>query len=285
MADFGRMEIYMMNPFIELNNGVMMPRLGLGLYKTTDEAEMQTAVTSALEACYQSFDTAQMYQNEELLGHALQQSGAKRENLFLTSKVDLGNMGYDAALASFEQSLNKLKTEYLDLFLIHWPGQQKERCVATWRALEKLYYDKRVRAIGVSNFYARHLDWLLLECDVIPAVNQIERNPLLQVPKLSAYCQSHHIKAEAWSPLLRGNFELPVICGLAQKHNKTPAQIILRWDIQSGYIVIPKSVHRERIFENAAIFDFFLEEEDMALIDSLDTNTRSGGRDPDTFDF
>ena len=269
---------------VALNNGVKMPVLGLGVYKTLEPSEMKTAVNAALEAGYRSFDTAQMYQNEELLGAALETSAIDRSALFLTNKVDLGNMGYQAVLDSFEVSLKKLKTDYLDLFLVHWPGQQKLRLQETWCAMEALYAAKKVRAIGVCNCLPRHLEWILEMRGVVPAVNQVERHPLRVGRELQDWCAARGIRMEAWSPLIRGNFNLPAILALAEKYQKTPAQIILRWDIQGGYVVIPKSVHPERIVENAGIFDFSLEPADMAVLDGLDIG-HTISRDPRTYDF
>lgn len=269
---------------VSLNNGLQMPVLGLGVYLTKDFSEMQTAVDSALEAGYRSFDTAQMYQNEQLLGAALQNAGIPREELFLTSKLDLGNMEPQKALDSFQESLEKLQTDYLDLFLIHWPGQKKMRLQEVWRVMEDLYKKNRVRAIGVCNCTPRHLEWILENAEIPPAVNQIERHPLLNHQELFSWCAQKEIRLEAWAPLIRGNFDLPALAPMAKKYGKTPAQVILRWDIQSGYIVIPKSVHRTRIFENADIFDFALEKQDMDTIDGMDTGHTTGW-DLDTFDF
>lgn len=269
---------------IILNNGVKMPLLGLGVYQTTGDAEMRAAVDAALEAGYRCFDTAQMYKNEHVLGKALDAAGAPRDTLFLTSKVDLDNMGYENTLASFQQSLEKLRTDYLDLFLIHWPGQQQNRLLDTWRAMETLCAQKKVRAIGVCNCQPRHLQWILDACETAPAVNQVERHPLLNERTLIDWCVPRRIALQAWAPLLRGNLDHPEIMRLAHKHGKTPAQVVLRWDIQSGVAVIPKSVRRERIFENAAIFDFDLEPEDMAVLDGMDTGAHTS-HDPETFDF
>lgn len=269
---------------IELNNGVKMPILGLGVYLTLDKTEMETAIQAALEAGYRSFDTAQMYHNEALLGEVLEETGFPREELFLTSKVDLENMGYEATLKSFEETLQRLRTDYLDLFLIHWPGQKKERLLDTWRAMEKLYKDGKVRAIGVCNCRPKHLEWIMDECEIVPVLNQVERNPRLNDKDLFDWCKERGIWLEAWRPLNKGNFDSPEIQSLAKKYNRTSAQIILRWDIQSDYIVIPKSVNPVRIFENANIFDFELEEQDMAIIDGMHTG-RHSSHDPDTFDF
>lgn len=273
-----------MRHVVSLYNGIEMPLVGLGVFKTNDQKEMDNAVRYALEAGYRSFDTAQMYQNEHVLGEALRRSGIARGDIFLTSKLDNPNQGYDKALASFEESLRKLKTDYLDLFLIHWPGQKRARLIESWRALERLHKEGRIRAIGVSNFMKRHLQWMAEDCEVMPAVNQIERHPLLNQNKLAAWCMQRGIQVEAWGPLVRGSFDFPQIRELAARYGKTPAQIILRWDVQSGYVVIPKSVHRERILENIDLFDFTLDEADMRAIDAMDANCRTS-HDPETFDF
>ena len=267
---------------VNLNNGIEMPVLGLGLYKTLNLNEMQFSINYALEAGYRSFDTAQMYENEDLLGQALNKSGISREEIFITTKVDIHNMGYELTVKSFEDSLSRLQTDYIDLFLIHWPGQQKERLLDTWRGLEDLYKAKKVRSIGVCNCLPKHLKWIEELGEIMPAVNQIERHPLLN--QNGVYDNFKDIKLEAWGPLIRGNFDLPELKHLSIKYSKTPAQIILRWDVQSGYIIIPKSANRERINENANIFDFNLDEEDMLLLDSLNNGLRTS-KDPDTYDF
>ncbi len=274
----------MTNHDILLNNGVAMPLLGLGVFRTASQEEMDHAVQWAWEAGYRSFDTAQMYGNEDLLGNALQTLALPRRQFFLTSKINLGNMGYRRVLSSFQESLDRLQTDHLDLLLIHWPGQQRERLADTWRAMEELYSAGKVRAIGVSNFLPRHLDWLAEDGTVVPAVNQVERNPQMNQNHLLAFCRQRGIQMEAWSPLRRGDLGNGTVLGLAEKYCRTPAQIVLRWNVQSGVAVIPKSVHRERILENAAIFDFTLEPEDMSLLDGLHTG-RHTSHDPETFDF
>lgn len=267
-----------------LNNGVKMPVLGLGIYKMTDQEEMEQAIGYALQAGYRSFDTAQMYGNEAMLGNVLGKMDISREKLFLASKVDTGNMGYEKTIESFGQSLRDLGTDYLDLFLIHWPGQKKERLLDTWKALEELCGRGEVRAIGVCNCQIRHLEWILENCRILPAVNQVERNPRMNDETLFDWCNNHEIQMEAWRPLLKGNFDLPGMEELTGKYQKSPAQIILRWEIQSGYAAIPKSVRKERIFENADIFDFELEQTDMERLSAMNTGKHSS-HDPETYDF
>lgn len=271
-------------PVKRLNNGVEIPVLGLGIYLMENLHEMKQAVESALQAGYRSFDTAQMYGNEALLGETLQGCGISRKELFLTSKVDNGNQGYENTLASFSKSLKKLQTDYLDLFLVHWPGQQRTRLLETWKAMEKLYEDGLVRAIGVCNCEPKHLGWILEKSEIVPAINQVENNPLFQDKALAVWCREKGIQMEAWAPLIRGSFHLPGLKEMAEKYHKTPAQIILRWDIQKDYIVIPKSVHPNRILENAALFDFSLEEKDIAILDQMNQGKRTSF-DPQTFDF
>lgn len=268
---------------ITLNNGVSIPVLGLGVYQTKGE-EMIEAVSAALDAGYTSFDTAKMYGNEAELASALKKSSACRKDIFITSKVEPSAMGYEGTMNAFMRSLDQMQTDYLDLFLIHWPGQKQERCVETWRALEELYKRKLVRAIGVSNFCIRHLEWLLKSGSIIPAVNQVEHNHIMDDRQLFAFCKQHGIACEAWAPIGRGRFEFEILSRLSEKYQKTPAQIVLRWNIDCGYIVIPKSVHRARIFENADIFDFELSMEDMAKIADLATGERTS-YDPETYDF
>ena len=264
---------------VELNNGVRMPRLGLGVYKVKDGAEVIQAVHAALEAGYRSIDTAAFYENEKGVGEAIRTSGLRREDVFVTTKVWNDRQGYESTLAAFEESRKKLGFDYVDLYLIHWPikGKFKE----TWRALEKLYREGYVRAIGVSNFKIHHLEELFEDSEVTPAVNQIELHPRLTQEDVRAYCKEKGIQVEAWSPLMRGRLmDEPTLVDLAKKYGKTPAQIIIRWDLQHGLITIPKSVRKERIIENADVFDFELSDEDMKKIDALNQNLRTG-RDPD----
>lgn len=269
-------------PGVKLNNGVMMPQLGLGVYKTNEGEEVIQAVSAALEAGYRSIDTAALYENERGVGEAVRNSGIPREELFITTKVWNTDQGYEQTLKAFEESRRKLGLDYVDLYLIHWPG--KDKYIETWKALEKLYVEGLTRAIGVSNFKEHHLDRLLAESNIVPAVNQVELHPLLSQKPLRDYCKAKGIWVEAWSPLMRGRLDLPVIQELAKKYGKTEAQIVLRWDVQSELITIPKSVHKERIVANADIFDFELSAEDMAAIDALNQDHRYG-MDPDEFLF
>ncbi|WP_018885018.1 aldo/keto reductase [Paenibacillus massiliensis] len=266
-----------------LHNGVEMPRLGLGVWKVQDGNEVVHAVKSAIKAGYKSIDTAAVYKNEEGVGQAIRESGAPRDSLFITTKVWNSDQGYETTLAAFDESLSKLQLDYTDLYLIHWPvgGKYKE----TWRAIEKLYKDGRVRAIGVSNFHQHHLEDLLADAEIAPMVNQIELHPLLSQEPLRAYCASKNIKVEAWSPLGNGRLLTnELVQEIAGKYNKSVAQVILRWDLQHDIITIPKSINESRIIENADIFDFELSAEDMQKIDSLNRNERFGS-DPDNFNF
>ena len=266
-----------------LHNGVEMPRLGLGVWKVQDGNEVVQAVKSAIKAGYKSIDTAAVYKNEEGVGQAIRESGAPRDSLFITTKVWNSDQGYETTLAAFDASLSKLQLDYADLYLIHWPvgGKYKE----TWRAIEKLYKDGRVRAIGVSNFHQHHLEDLLADAEIAPMVNQIELHPLLSQEPLRAYCASKNIKVEAWSPLGNGRLLThELVQEIAAKYNKSVAQVILRWDLQHDIITIPKSINESRIIENADIFDFELSAEDVQKIDSLNRNERFGS-DPDNFNF
>ena len=267
---------------IMLNNGVSMPGLGLGVFKVGDGSPVKASVKSALRAGYRSIDTAAIYGNETGVGQALQESSVSREEIFLTTKVWNGDQGYDATFKAFETSLRRLGTTYLDLYLIHWPVAGKY--LDTWKALTELYREGRVKAVGVSNFHIHHVKSLLDSSDVVPAVNQIELHPLLNQKEIRDFCQLNNIIVEAWSPLMKGNLAIPTLLRLAEEHGKTPAQIVLRWHVQHGVVVIPKSVHDYRIRENADIFDFSLSAEEMTLIDGLNQGKRFGP-DPDNFDF
>ncbi|MBG9796723.1 aldo/keto reductase [Brevibacillus laterosporus] len=270
-----------------LHNGTKMPWFGIGVFKVEEGSELVSAVKSAIKHGYRSIDTAAIYGNETSVGQAIhegiQETNLPREDLFVTSKVWNADLGYEATLAAFETSLDKLGLEYLDLYLIHWPvkGKYKE----AWRALEKLYKDGRVKAIGVSNFQVHHLEDLMEEAEITPMINQVEFHPYLTQKELITFCRAHNIQMEAWSPLMQGQLlDNPVLQEIADKHGKTVAQVILRWDLQHGVITIPKSTKEHRIVENASVFDFELTQEEMDRIDALNQNHRVGP-DPDNFDF
>ena len=266
-----------------LNNGVSMPWLGLGVFKARDGQEVETAVAEALRVGYRSIDTAAIYKNEEGVGNGIKSSGVAREDIFITTKVWNSDQGYLSTLRAFEESCQKLQVEYLDLYLVHWPV--KGKYMETWRALESLYKDGRVRAIGVSNFQIHHLKDILANFEITPMVNQVEYHPWLTQIELLAFCRKNKIQLEAWSPLTKGQIlGDPVVSGLATKYDKSPAQILLRWDLEKEVVTIPKSVTTHRIQENADIFDFTLSQEDIALLDSLNKDFRLGP-DPDNFDF
>ncbi len=267
----------------ELHNGVHMPYFGLGVYLSKDGSEVINAVKDALNNGYRHIDTAAIYDNEEGVGKGIRESNVPREEVFLVSKVWNTDQGYESTLKAFDASLERLGTDYLDLYLIHWPKGELSK--ETWRALEKLYREKRVRAIGVSNFLQHHLEDLLTEAEIVPMVNQMEFHPYLVQQDLVDYCNSKKIQYEAWSPLMQGNiFELDIMKELAAKYNKTIAQIVLRWDLQKGVVTIPKSSKKERIIANSDLFDFELSKDDMQLLDGLDRGKRFGP-DPDNFDF
>ena len=260
-----------------LNNGVRIPQLGLGVYKIPEAATRDTVLT-AFAAGYRHIDTAALYRNERGVGEAVRESGLPRDEVFVTSKVWNDDHGYDATLRAFDASMERLGLDVLDLYLIHWPVPRLDRYVDTWRALEQLYRDGRVRAIGVSNFQPDHLRRLLDRTDVVPVVNQVELHPYLQQQKLRVAHEELGLITEAWAPLARGGDLLAdeAVLGLADKHARTPAQVVLRWHVQLGNVVIPKSVTPARIAENIAVFDFALDEDDMAVLASLDGDGRTG---------
>lgn len=266
-----------------LNNTIKMPWLGFGVFQVQDGQEVEQAVRWALKAGYRSIDTAAIYGNELGVGKAIQESGVKRDDIFLTTKVWNEDLRKRRTLEAFNDSLERLGTDYVDLCLIHWPvkGCYKD----AWKTLEDIYKSGKVKAIGVSNFLVNHLEDILADGHITPAVDQVEFHPYLRQPNLLTFCKKHNIQLEAWSPLMRGKIlTVPEILKLADKYQKTSAQIVLRWDLQHGVVTIPKSVHRERIFENIQIFDFELLPEHMALLDQLDQGNRIGP-DPDNFEF
>lgn len=267
-----------------LYNQLKMPFVGLGVYRLESQEEMNTAISNALHNGYTLFDTAQMYKNETQLGYALKSVHAKREDLFLVSKVDNSNQWYDSTKKSFMESLEKLQTDYLDLFLIHWPGQNKERTLSTWKAMEELYEEGKVKSIGVSNFEISHLEHLIENARIKPMVNQIEHTPYTHNEELLSYCEKEQIHIMAWAPLLRGNMGNPIFVELAEKYHCTTAQLILRWNMQQGITVIPKSKNPSRIAENIDIFQFEISQEDMKILSSLNCNHRTS-HDPNVFDF
>lgn len=268
---------------VTLHNGVKMPWFGLGVYKTENGQEVINSVQCAIQAGYRSIDTAKIYQNEEGVGQAIREAGVARDELFVTTKVWNSDQGYDPALQAFETSLEKLGLDYVDLYLIHWPVKDKYK--QTWKALEKLYKDGKVRAIGVSNFHAHHLEDLLTEADVKPMVNQVELHPLLTQVGLREYCTKQGIQIEAWSPLAQGQLlDHAVLKDIAAAHGKSTAQIILRWDLQNNIVTIPKSSKEQRIIENANLFDFALSAAEIDTINALNQNYRVGP-DPDHLNF
>lgn len=267
-----------------LNNGVRMPWLGLGVYQISSDKETATVVRSAIELGYRSIDTASLYGNERGVGEGVRSSGLRREELFVTTKVWNDDMRRGTVVEAFKGSLKKLGLDYVDLYLLHWPVAGT--IVPSWQALEKLYASGRVKAIGVSNHMVRHIEELLAVAEVMPAVNQIEFHPYLQSAALIEFCRKQGIQLEAWSPLMQAGAILrdPVLVEIAQKHGKSVAQVILRWDVQSGVITIPKSTKLARLRENGDIFDFKLTESEMDAIRSLDRDQRSGA-DPYRFNF
>jgi 2,5-diketo-D-gluconate reductase A len=283
IADGGVVESGMTRvPTIELNNGVRIPQLGFGVF-LVPPGTTEASVTSALQAGYRHIDTARIYDNEQEVGTAIAKAGLPRDELFVATKVWNADQGYDSTLAAFDASLGRLGLDHVDLYLIHWPTPANDRYVDTWRALEKIAAEGRARAIGVSNFQIPHLRRLIDETGTVPAVNQVELHPNLVQAGLRAFHAEHGIATEAWSPLARGALlEDPAIGKIAAKHGRTPAQVILRWHLQIGNVVIPKSVTPSRITENIDVFGFVLDADDVAAIEALDTHTRIGPN-PDEF--
>jgi 2,5-diketo-D-gluconate reductase A len=268
-------------PTIRLNNGVEIPQFGFGVFQI-DPDETAQAVRTAFEAGYRHIDTAQMYGNEEAVGQAVRESGLRREEVFVTTK--LANDRHGDPEAALDESLKRLGTDHVDLFLIHWPRPQEGRYVETWKGFERLAADGRARAIGVSNFQVPHLERLAAETGTVPAVNQIELHPLFAQRELRAYHRENAIATEAWSPIAQGGDLLddPRLGEMAGRYGKSPAQVVLRWHVQQGNIVFPKSVTPARIAENIDVFDFTLSDDDVATIDGMDSGDRKGP-DPDRF--
>ena len=268
---------------VTLSNGIEMPKLGLGVWRMSAGQEVLDAVKWALNAGYRSIDTAKIYENESSVGEAIAGSGQARESFFVTTKVWNADQGYDSTLRAFERSLHELNMKYVDLYLVHWPvkGKYKE----SWRALETLYDEGRVKAIGVSNFLVHHLEDVLDVAEHVPMVNQVEFHPRLQQPELQAFCKSHGIQLEAWSPIMKGRvIDIPELVSIGKEHGKNAVQVTLRWMYQKGIVAIPKSSKKDRIENNVDIFDFELTAEQVNRIDGLDQGVRVGP-DPDNFDF
>lgn len=261
--------------YLTLNNDIQIPQLGYGVWKVPNE-EATAAVEKALEAGFRSIDTAKVYGNERGVGEALANSSIARDDLFITTKVWNADQGYENTLNAFDESLEKLGLDYVDLYLIHWPTPKYDEYVETYKALEKLYNDGRTKAIGVCNFDIEHLERIMDECEVTPAVNQVECHPYLQQKELKDFCKKHGIRLEAYSPLMNGTDVLQdkVIKEIASQYNKTEAQVILRWHLQSDVVVIPKTVTPSRMDENLDVFDFELSDEAMDKIADLDQNLR-----------
>lgn len=269
-----------------LHNGIHMPKLGLGVWQTKDGDEVIQAVTSALNNGYRLIDTATLYGNEGGVGTAIAQSSVPREKLFITTKLWNDKQGYDSTLHAFDESLAKLKLDYVDLYLIHWPAPKQNLYIETWKAFETIYASGRAKAIGVSNFQPEHLDELAKHANILPMVNQVELHPYFQQTDVREYANNHNIIVQSWSPIGAGSGLLddPKLIKIGASHGKSPAQVVIRWHLQSGLAVIPKSVHENRIKQNADVFDFVLSADEMNQIGALDAGKRLGP-DPDNAIF
>lgn len=272
--------------FVELNNGVKMPQLGFGVFQVPDLKECEQAVLDAIDSGYRLIDTAAAYHNEEAVGAAIKKSRVAREELFITSKLWVSDASYERAKKGIETSLNKLGLDYIDLYLLHQPYGD---VIGAWKALEEAYHAGKIRAIGVSNFYADQLKNLILTCDVKPVINQIEVNPWYQQKQEIKLNQAEDVRVEAWAPFAEGKhniFQNEVLAEIGQKYGKANGQVILRWLMQRGIVVIPKSVHKNRMEENFDVFDFELSDEDMQTIAKLDKNESQffDHRDPETIE-
>jgi 2,5-diketo-D-gluconate reductase A len=275
----------MKQPFLSLNDGVSIPQLGLGTWQTPDE-KVADAVRAALDIGYRLIDTAAIYENESGVGTGLRAAGLPREQVFVTTKLWNDHQGFDSTLSAFDESLARLQLDYVDLYLIHWPAPRQERYLDSWRALIRLKEEKRARSIGVSNFLVPHLELIINETGVTPAVNQIELHPDFQQQALMAFHVLHGIRTQSWSPLGQGTLlQNKTIRAIAKKHQKTPAQILIRWHIERELLVIPKSVRAERIQENFSVFDFSLDAEDTTQLTLMDDVKGRIGPHPDTTEF
>lgn len=272
-------------PLLTLKDKMKIPQLGFGMWQVPDE-EAPKLLDHALAIGYRSIDTAAIYGNEAGTGKALEQMKLKREEVYVTTKVWNSDQGYDATLRAMDESLKKLKTSYVDLYLIHWPAPKQDKYLPTWKALARLHKEGLARSIGVSNFAIEHLEKIIQETGIIPAVNQIELHPQFQQKELRKVHAHYGIQTEAWSPLAQGQFvKLPIIQELAAKYNKTPAQIVLRWHMENNIVAIPKTVTPSRMLENFSIFDFKLDADDLQKMESLDRVDGRVGPDPMTADF
>jgi diketogulonate reductase-like aldo/keto reductase len=260
---------------VQIAPGVSMPRLGLGTYKSSAGPDVEGEIRYGLSIGYRLIDTAALYANEESVGLMVRQSGLPREDVFVTTKLWNTDQGYDSALAAFDLSLTKLGFDYVDLYLVHWPNPELMR--HTWRAMEEILASGRTRAIGVCNFMPHHLEDLLALANTPPAVDQVERHPWLQLPDLTAFGGRNGITLQAWAPIIRGHVaEIPELVAIGARHGKTPAQVAIRWELQTGWTTIPKSVHEERVRENADVYDFVLTDDEMETIAGLDSGQRIG---------
>jgi 2,5-diketo-D-gluconate reductase A len=270
------------NPIVALNSGQTLPQLGLGVYKVGQDIGVEL-VKAAIEVGYRRFDTAALYDNEFEIGAGIRQSGLAREEVFVTTKIWNDRHGFENATEAIDESLARLNIGYIDMLLIHWPCPKQNLIVETWQALENALESGKVRGIGVSNFNANHMSTLLAHSKVVPAINQIELHPGLQQPAMREYNRSHGIATEAWSPLDRGRFATnPVLADIAKKHGKAVTQVIIRWHLELGNLVIPKTSNPDRLRENIDVFDFALDLEDLASIATLNTDERHGP-DPEEF--
>ena len=267
---------------VKMQNGVDIPWMGAGVFKVDNTITAQV-VMDAIDEGYRLIDTAAAYANEAGVGDGIRQSRVKREEIFVTTKLANHQQGYDSTLTSFDESLRQMGLDYVDLYLIHWPIPSKDKYIETWRAFEQIYKSGRTRAIGVSNFKEEHLQRVIDTCEIVPMLNQVEYHPYLVQDELAQYMRKHNILLQAWSPLAKGQaLSDPEIISIAQKHKKAPVQVVLRWAMQKGILVIPKTTSKARMADNANIFDFALSEEDIFAIDARNSSTRTGP-DPDIF--